>query len=195
MKNPRLIIPGIGLGLFALALISWFLILPQIRAHAQTSQANKSLDLALISEATGMEASEIARSAACTFDKEYEVYLCPPPHPATLPLPKPEAKNQALQVLGTSGLLLIPDSTNKRVMAFDPISGDLIDADFVPADPTHLSTPVQAILSTSGTLLVSDQINDVVQEYALDGNYLGIFAPAGGVNNAILDNIRGIQLR
>ena len=95
-----------------------------------------------------------------------------------------------------TGLLLVPDSTSDRVMAFDPITGNLVDADFVPADPTNLATPKSAILSASGTgVLVADQIDDVVQEYDLDGNYVRVFAPAGGVNNAILDNILGIDLR
>jgi len=91
---------------------------------------------------------------------------------------------------------LIPESTNDRVMAFDPITGDLITADFIPADPTNLSTPIHAILAADGaSILVSDQINDVVQRYDLSGNYLGVFAPAGGLDNAILDNIRGMTLR
>ena len=32
------------------------------------------------------------------------------------------------------------------------------------------------------SILVSDQIDDVVQEYDLDGNYIGVFAPAGGAD-------------
>ncbi|MDZ7740557.1 MAG: hypothetical protein U5Q03_02040 [Bacteroidota bacterium] len=81
-------------------------------------------------------------------------------------------------------------------MAFDPTSGDLVDADFIPADPANLSAPIQAILNHDATgILVSDQINDVVQEYDLDGNYVGIFAPAGGANTSIMDNLRGICLR
>lgn len=94
-------------------------------------------------------------------------------------------------------LLLIPESTNDRVMAFDPATGDLLDADFIPADPTNLSTPICAILNHDGTqVLVSDQLEDVVQAYdSTTGAYIGVFAPAGGVNTAILDNIRGISLR
>lgn len=103
---------------------------------------------------------------------------------------------QAIEMLNNGGVLLIPDSTNRRVMAFDPLTGNLVDANFIPADTVNLSTPINAILSAAGdTILVSDQIKDVVQEYDLDGNYLGVFAPAGGPNTAILDNIRGISLR
>lgn len=103
---------------------------------------------------------------------------------------KPGEGNPSLQTF-----LLIPESTNDRIMQFDATTGDLINADFIPADPDNLSTPIQAILSAGGdSILVSDQLDDVVQEYDLQGNYLGVFAPAGGVNNAILDNIRGIAL-
>lgn len=116
--------------------------------------------------------------------------------PGPLAAHQPAVRAVAGKMIPAGGLLLIPESTNDRVMAFDPTTGDLVDPDFVPSDPTHLSTPIQAILSSAGTsILVSDQINDVVQEYDLDGAYLGVFAPAGGPDTAILDNIRGIALR
>ena len=120
-----------------------------------------------------------------------------PPAPAAAASRSPEAHRRALELLGTRGLLLIPESTNDRVMAFDPVSGDLVDADFVPADPTHLNTPIHAVLNTCTvpTILISDQLNDAVLAYDLDGIYLGVFAPAGGVNLAILDNVRGIWAR
>ncbi|MCB1553472.1 MAG: DUF11 domain-containing protein [Xanthomonadales bacterium] len=112
--------------------------------------------------------------------------------------PSLPAREQALDLLGGAGsLLLIPESTNDRVMAFDPLTGDLIDADFIPSDATNLSTPIEAILSADGTqVLVSDQINDVVQAYDLmTGAFVATFAPAGGVDTAILDNVRGVALR
>ncbi len=91
-------------------------------------------------------------------------------------------------------LLLIPDSTNDRVMAFDPVTGALVDADFIPADPTNLSTPKSAIYKSDGLgFLVVDQIDDAVQEYDLTGTYVGVFAPAGGANTAIMDNCRSID--
>ncbi len=98
-------------------------------------------------------------------------------------------------VLMTTGLLLVPDSTNDRVMALDPITGNVVDANFVPSNNVvwyRRSTPSSA--PPGDSILVSDQTGDVVHEFDLDGNYLGIFAPAGGVNNAILNNIRGIAL-
>ncbi|MBN1327718.1 MAG: choice-of-anchor J domain-containing protein, partial [Candidatus Cloacimonetes bacterium] len=95
--------------------------------------------------------------------------------------------------LPEGGLLLIPESSNKRVLAFDPVTGDLVDENFILSDATNLSTPIQAVLGPDqNSILISDQVKDLVQQYDLDGNYLGVFAPAGGVNNSILDNIRGI---
>jgi hypothetical protein len=110
------------------------------------------------------------------------------------------ARDENAQILGgqaiaATGVLLIPESTNDRVMAFDPLTGDLIDADFIASDPTNLSTPIHAILAAdNASILVSDQLDDVVQRYDLDGNYLGVFAPLGGLDNTILDNVRGIEL-
>jgi hypothetical protein len=110
--------------------------------------------------------------------------------------PDPAARQRAIQLRGASGLLLVPDSTDDRVMAFDPMTGNLVDADFIPADATNLSTPIQAIQGfTPDQILISDQIEDVVLEYdALTGAFVGVFAPAGGVNTNLLDNIRGIAI-
>jgi len=113
----------------------------------------------------------------------------------TNPIPNPANRALALRALEDTGLLLIPESTNDRVMAFDPISGDLVDPDFIPADATNLSTPICAIMGFTGeSILVSDQIEDGVLEYGLDGTFIGWFAPAGGPDTSILDNIRGIAL-
>ncbi len=95
----------------------------------------------------------------------------------------------------STGLLLIPDSTNDRIMALDPVSGDVLEADFVPSE-SAVGTGVHAILNAAGDrILLSDQLNDVVHEFDLDGNYIGIFAPAGGADTSIMDNIRGMSLR
>ena len=103
---------------------------------------------------------------------------------------------RTLRDIPEGGLLLIPESTNKRVMAFDPINGDLIDANFIPADPVNLATPIEAGLHPDGnSILVSDQIKDGLIQYDLNGNFMGWFAPAGGQNNTILDNVRGWGLK
>jgi hypothetical protein len=152
--------------------------------------------LATLAESTGLIAATAPTSAECVYRSAAAAYLCPEASPFVLPQRDPLAAARARQMRTGGGLLLVPDSTNDRVMAFDPTTGDLVDADFIPADPTHLTTPKDAILSASGTsVLVSDQVGDVVQEYALDGSYIGVFAPAGGPNPAILDNILGIALR
>ncbi|MFP4469963.1 MAG: carboxypeptidase regulatory-like domain-containing protein [Bacteroidales bacterium] len=93
------------------------------------------------------------------------------------------------------GLLLVPESTGDRVMAFDPVNGALLNPDFIPDDGSF-STPIKIILNATQTsLLISDQLGDVVYEYDFDGNLIGIFAPAGGVNTGILDNARGTCLK
>lgn len=109
-------------------------------------------------------------------------------------MPDPAAREEALALLGSTGLLLIPDSTNDRIMAFDPATGNVVDADFVPSDPAHLGTGIHAVLNTCNlpAIQISDQINDVVHTYDLDGNYVGVFAPAGGPDPSLLDNIRGV---
>lgn len=100
---------------------------------------------------------------------------------------------------GGDGIILIPESSNDRVMSFDRMSGDLVDLNFIPDDPTNLSTPVSARPDNSfeGPVYLSDQIDDVVQLYDENtGSYIGQFAPPGpGKNTAILDNIRGIAFR
>jgi hypothetical protein len=57
------------------------------------------------------------------------------------------------------------------------------------------STPKVALQTPWGRIFISDQIKDVVYEYDTAGTYLGIFAPQGGPNSSILDNIRGIGFR
>ena len=92
-------------------------------------------------------------------------------------------------------LLLIPDWTNDNVLSFDPLTGDLVNANYIPSNPGNLASPKHALLNVNGFISVSDQITDLVQKFDTSGNYLGIFAPAGGVNNTILDNIRGHAYR
>ena len=97
-------------------------------------------------------------------------------------------RQQALEALGNGGLLLVPESTNDRVMAFDPTDGTLIDPDFIPADPDNLATPINAVLNDEGNrVLVVDQLEDLIFQYTLKGSFDGIFAPAGGPNTAVYD--------
>lgn len=114
--------------------------------------------------------------------------------PSTTPS-EPAVRGAQRGTLLDQGVLLIPESTNDRVMAFDPFDGTLIDADFIPSDPTNLSTPIEAVFNADQTaILVSDQLEDGVFAYDLTGAPLGLFAPAGGIDTSILDNVRGIEI-
>ncbi len=86
-------------------------------------------------------------------------------------------------------LLLIPDSTEDRVSAFDPFDGSLVNLDFIPNNGL-MSTPINAIASGRGTIFVSDQIADAVFEYNFDGSFVGTVLD----NSNGLDNVRGIAM-
>ncbi|MCF8367856.1 MAG: hypothetical protein K9G76_02350 [Bacteroidales bacterium] len=109
----------------------------------------------------------------------------------------PQSTLKNLDAIPPGGLLLIPESYNDVVMAFDPITGDLIDPAFIVDDATDFfTTPIQAIQSPNkDRIYVSDQVKDVIQEFDNAGNFLGTFAPAGGPNTAYADNIRGMCYR
>lgn len=92
--------------------------------------------------------------------------------------------------------LMIPDITNDRIYLFNSSNGDLVDTAFTPTSRPQLSTPKHAISHFNGKdILLADQITDLVQRFNSEGIYTGGFAPVGGVNNSILDNIRGIRYR
>jgi hypothetical protein len=95
-----------------------------------------------------------------------------------------------------SSFLMIPDITQDRVYIFNATNGDLIDTAFIPQSRPQLSTPKHALTHYNGkSVLIADQITDLVQMYNSNGTYNNYFAPVGGVNNSILDNIRGIRYR
>ncbi len=152
-------------------------------------------DMAVISELTGMRASQEPMGPEWYFDPEFQVYLAEPDAVATPQATDPAALQRAHEMLRVVGLLIIPDSTNKRLMAFDPVTGDVVALDLITLDPDATGTPIHAILGPSNTFLVSDQTRNVVHQYDVNGSYLGIFAPAGGENAAVMQNIRGIALR
>jgi len=92
--------------------------------------------------------------------------------------------------------LMIPDITTDRIYLFNATNGDLVDTAFTPTSRPQLSTPKHAISHFNGNdILLADQITDLVQRFNSEGTYTGFFAPVGGVNNSILDNIRGIRYR
>jgi hypothetical protein len=86
--------------------------------------------------------------------------------------------------------LLVPDSNNDRIMKLDPTNGAIISSSFIV--DSNMQTPIEALPSGLGTILVSDQILDEVREYDQNtGAFIRTLAgPAQG-----LDNIRGMAIR
>ena len=96
----------------------------------------------------------------------------------------------------TQNLLLVPEWTYDKVLAFDAVTGDLVDTAYIHSTYPILQSPKHAIQSPWGNIFVSDQISDAVQEFDDTTKvFIRTFAPAGGPNPNILDNIRGIALR
>jgi len=92
-------------------------------------------------------------------------------------------------------LLLVPDWTNDNVLAFDAVTGNLVDLNFIPSSAPSLQSPKQALQTYKNRIVVSDQISDGVYLFDTSGILIRLFAPASGINNAILDNLRGIAFR
>jgi hypothetical protein len=95
----------------------------------------------------------------------------------------------------SGSFLLFMESTGDRVISLDINTGDVIDLNYIPPDGTNLATPKQARLTPWGNITISDQLSDGVFEYDTLGTVLGLFAPSGGVNTGILDNVRGHNYR
>ncbi len=92
--------------------------------------------------------------------------------------------------------LMVTDWTADKVYLFNAANGDLVDADFIPTTAPQLQSPRHALQHLNGKqIIVADQISDVVQRFDTSGVYLGILAPSTGVNNSILNNVRGMTFR
>ncbi len=87
---------------------------------------------------------------------------------------------------GNPSLLMMPDSTNNRIVLFNLSDGSVADADYFPLQG---GTPIHAV-QVGYEIWVSEQIGDRVSRWSLDGSYLGAIGggPAGG-----LDNVRGMS--
>ncbi len=82
--------------------------------------------------------------------------------------------------------LMIPESTNDRVMLFSSFDGSLLNSNFIDLVPAGGATPINAV-QVGQEIWISDQIADSIFRYSLDGStHLGTIT--GG-----LDNIRGIE--
>ena len=108
----------------------------------------------------------------------------------------PAAVDPERLALLRAGVLLIPDTTGDRVMAFHPETGALIDPDFIPFnEEANLATPGHVILTAEQDgFLLADQLRHEIHAYDLNGQWLGVFAPAGGADTSIAQNIRGIRI-
>jgi len=115
--------------------------------------------------------------------------------PENVPTADAGPRKLILDEIPPLGLLLVPNSTNKTVMAFDPYDGALIDEYFFPISPGSLSTPIHMLWNHEQTsLLVSDQLKSVVQQFTEQGVFEETFAPAHGEDPSILANIRGMYM-
>jgi MYXO-CTERM domain-containing protein len=83
-------------------------------------------------------------------------------------------------------VLAMPDSTNNRLVLFDPFNGTVLNPDYFALAG---GTPVHAI-EVGNEIWVSEQIGDRVSRWSLSGTFLG--AIGGAVATGGLDNIRGM---
>ncbi len=81
------------------------------------------------------------------------------------------------------GFILMPDSTNNRLVAFDPMSGAVLTSNMFALAAN--ATPIHA-LQVGSEIWVSEQIGDRVARYDFTGNFLGAITG--------LDNVRGMAL-
>ena len=85
-------------------------------------------------------------------------------------------------------VLITPDDSLDRLVAFSPIDGSLINANVFPIATSAQVTALQV----GSEFWVGEQINDKITRYDVCGNVLGVIGPTfvgGG-----LDNIRGMSL-
>ena len=82
----------------------------------------------------------------------------------------------ALACPGSAQSLLVPDSSNRRVMEFSALDGSLINPDFIDLTAGSGSTAITPIeaLTVGDEIWVSDQISDILHVWSLDGStYIG----------------------
>ena len=89
--------------------------------------------------------------------------------------------------VSAQGLVLMPDSTNNRLVAFDPVNGSVVNPNmFMLA----AGTPIHA-MQVGSEIWVSEQIGDRISRWDFSGAFLGQIG--GGVGGG-LDNVRGMAL-
>ncbi len=89
--------------------------------------------------------------------------------------------------VSAQGLVLMPDSTNNRLVAFDPVNGSVVNPNmFMLA----AGTPIHA-MQVGSEIWVSEQIGDRISRWDFSGAFLG---QIGGGAGGGLDNVRGMAL-
>lgn len=83
--------------------------------------------------------------------------------------------------------IMVPDSTNERVMLFSSVDGSLINDNFIDLTGAGAVTPINAVM-IQNEIWVSDQLTDSIYRYTNDGTTL-----LGTITGA-MDNIRGFDL-
>ncbi|MFG0329457.1 MAG: hypothetical protein ACF8PN_06095 [Phycisphaerales bacterium] len=81
-------------------------------------------------------------------------------------------------------LLMVPESSNDRVMLFDAFDGSLVDANFIDLVPQGASTPISAV-NIGQEIWVADQVADSIFRYDTSGNFISTITGE-------MDNIRGM---
>ena len=80
--------------------------------------------------------------------------------------------------------VMMPDSTNDRIVLFSPVDGSLVNSNYFGINDG--TTPVHA-MQVGSEIWVSEQLGDSISRYSLTGSPLGTIT--GG-----LDNVRGMGL-
>lgn len=86
---------------------------------------------------------------------------------------------------GNPTLLMMPDSTNNRLVLFNLADGSVADPDYFELAQ---GTPVHAI-QVGAEIWISEQLGDRVSRWSLTGDFLG---QIGGGKTGGLDNVRGM---
>src|SRR3954468_13286128 len=84
------------------------------------------------------------------------------------------------------GVILMPDSTNNRLVAFDAFNGSVVNSNMFAL---AAGTPVSAV-QVGSEIWVSEQIGDRISHWSMSGVFLGEIGGASGG----LDNVRGIAM-
>ncbi|MGH9382510.1 MAG: BACON domain-containing protein, partial [Thermoanaerobaculia bacterium] len=112
------------------------------------------------------------------------------------PLPpdrRPRARGTSPNDVLQDGALIVPNTTLNFIVALDPETGDVVDPALIDIS-AFSGARREALLHPDGErVLLTAQTGDVVHAFSVeDGSYLGVFAPAGGADTSILNNVRGM---